>query len=534
LEVEVKFAVPDRPTFQRLLEAQTLGGLPLGEGAVAQIRDHYLDTAEGALRAQGYACRLRQEDDRTLGGLKGLGQAAGAFHRREELEVELPGLVGPADWPPGPARALALELAGSRPLLPLLTISQTRHTRPVQGASGALAILSLDDVRVCRDAALLATYLEVEAELAPGQAEDDLKRLAAAIQAEWDLPPQPRSKFERALLLLQSLPAGEGDGPPARGPRARPGLTPDDTMGQAAVKILAFHYGRMLRNEPGTRLGQDPEALHDMRVATRRMRAALRVFEPAMDPKALASLGKGLRRTGRALGPVRDLDVFGQKTLAYRDSLPEGQRGGLDEFLALLQARRETAREEMIAYLDGGKYARFKAAMYGFVDGGGASVPGSGQAVGDVAPAAVKERLAAVLAYDAEVNHPDPPHERLHALRIDCKRLRYTLEFFEEVLGLETRAVIGEVVAVQDHLGAVQDAVVAGDILRDYLATGTWGAAPAAPLPAGPALQAPGVEAYMAAILAEFRHLVVTFAAAWQRIAGPEFRRLVAGAVAAL
>ncbi len=625
MEIEAKFSVPDRPTFQRLLEAESLGGLTLGEGSVAEVQDRYLDTAAGALRAQGYACRLRQESGRILGTLKGLGEAAGAVHRREEIEVKLPRPLPPAEWPPGPARELALGLAGAQPLLPLLAISQTRHSRPILAGGNSLATLLLDDVRVSHDNTSLASYLELEAELLPGRPEEELEKLAAAIVQDWALVPQTQSKFERAMMLLQTLPPGGMRGAwfltveeravvdavadqaevvarrarvlqawddglsrpdiaaharlslrrvrywlsafrqrrldifPARAlakaaeggslqpqpaaavdtvlPRAKetPGLDRGDSMGQAAVKILDFHFQRMLRHEAGTRLGEDVEALHDMRVSTRRMRAALRVFEAAVGPEAHAFLRKGMRRTGRALGPVRDLDVFRQTTWTYRESLPEEQRGGLEEFLQVLEARREEARARMTAFLDGPKYARFKAGMDRFLTGDGwQGAPASRECVADVVPGAVEERLSAVLAFDQEVAVPDPPPERLHALRIACKRLRYTLEFFQEVLGPQTRSLIKEVVSLQDHLGLVQDAVVAGDILREYLATGTWGADVFAPLPSSQPPAAPGVEAYLASNLAEFRHMVDTFAPTWQRIAGPEFRLRVAGLLAPL
>ncbi len=197
-------------------------------------------------------------------------------------------------------------------------------------------------------------------------------------------------------------------------PRAKetPGLDRGDSMGQAAVKILDFHFQRMLRHEAGTRLGEDVEALHDMRVSTRRMRAALRVFEAAVGPEAHAFLRKGMRRTGRALGPVRDLDVFRQTTWTYRESLPEEQRGGLEEFLQILEARREEARARMTAFLDGRKYARFKAGMDRFLTGDGwQGAPASRECVADVVPGAVEERLSAVLAFDQEVAVPDPPPE---------------------------------------------------------------------------------------------------------------------------
>src|SRR5690606_3507983 len=84
-----------------------------------------------------------------------------------------------------------------------------------------------------------------------------------------------------------------------------------------------------------------------------------------------------------------------------------------------------------------------------------------------VAPVAIYERLAAVRAYDEWVTIPSPPVARLHALRIVCKRLRYAVEFFREALGPEAKILINQVVGMQDHLGELQDAVVASGILRD-------------------------------------------------------------------
>ena len=119
----------------------------------------------------------------------------------------------------------------------------------------------------------------------------------------------------------------------------------------------------MLEHEAGTRKGDDPEELHDMRVATRRMRAALRVFGAYLDPDVMRPVDRGLRRTGRMLGAVRDLDVFHEKTMVYLDSLPEDRRGDLDPLLAVWQVRREHARAEMIEYFDSGRYPRFVEAF---------------------------------------------------------------------------------------------------------------------------------------------------------------------------
>jgi CHAD domain-containing protein len=654
LEVEAKFSIPDEQTFQQLLEASSLAGFHLGETAVVEVSDHYLDTAGRAVQAAGYACRLRLTAGRCLVTVKGLGGTSGAIHRRAEYEVEMAGPLPPQDWPPSAARDLIVQLCADDALLPLFDVEQTRHMRLLHKADRQIAELSLDHVRMIRIDAEPAVYLELETELLPDGSVQDLERVAAELQEGWRLAPEGRSKFERALALLEAGMAADVTGETGREkrltsqeraivehlahqqevvarrarlllawddglPRAetiersglsprrarywlsafprrrlgifpqrsletvaggeilspslqaeepaaahlqvasveelaplppstvllnKPGIEPDDPMSEAGRKTFRFHYRRMLYHESGTRLGNDIEALHDMRVATRRMRAAFRVFGDYFDPQVVAPYLKGLKRTGRMLGAVRDMDVFRDQVQAYLADLAKSQRASLDGLLAVLEARRETARERMIVYLDSAKYRHFTEAFGEFVETEGlGSLPvvldqeePRPYRVRHVAPMAVYERLAAVRAYDEWVSIPHPPLARLHAVRIACKRLRYTLEFFSEVLAPTTRAAVKEITAMQDHLGSLHDAVVASGILRDYLVWGTWGhddddlRRPDLETP----VIAPGVAAYLAARQTELQHLLDTFPTEWQRLTSAEFSRMVATAVAVL
>jgi CHAD domain-containing protein len=521
LEVEAKFSVPDEETFQRLLAVPALAGFDLGNATVAELYDQYLDTPEGTILAGGFACRIRRQDGRYLATLKGLGDVSGAVHRRLEHEIDLPQPLPPQAWPPGTARDLVLYLAGDAPLAPLFAVEQVRHSRPLFQDGRLLADVNLDRVRLLLDGQAVAAFLELEAELRPLGTGADLERLCRELTQTWDLPPQPRSKFERGLLALE-----------ARASHVqlldKPGIEPDDPMSEAGRKTLRFHFRRMLYYEPGTRLGVDAEALHDMRVATRRMRAALRIFGEYYDPQAVAPCAKDLRRAGRALGAVRDLDVFVEKVVAYRDTLPEAQQNSLEGLLAVLEERREAARQRMIAYLDGKKHRRFVKRLARFVEtkGLGSAPPEiedydlRPDRVRHVAPLAIYERLASVRAYDKWLSIPSdqpelvegPPLARFHALRIACKRLRYTLEFFQEVLGPGAKAVVKEVVALQDHLGALQDAAVASEILRDLSTL-------------------PGVEDYLAARQSEVQELLATFPEIWSRLTSAEFSQRIAQAV---
>jgi len=566
LEVEAKFSIPDEQTFQQLLETASLAGFQLGTPTRFHLHDRYLDTAGGDLWARGHACRIRRQNGQTLVTLKGLGTVSGAVHRRTEQEVELPEPLPPQDWPPSAARELVLSVCGDEPLLPLFEIQQTRHRRPLRDGDRAVAELNLDRVLMVRGNEVAPAFLELEAELLPDGSEQDLERLATELQKGWRLVPQVQSKFERGLALFggQRTRAGEIQqnreaAPPRQEPPAmqkesedsspalvellsEPGIEPDDAMSEAGRKTFHFHFRRMLYNEPGTRLGEDIEALHDMRVATRRMRAAFRVFGDYYQPKAVAPHLKGLKRTGRALGPVRDLDVFRAKIEAYVSILPESEQGKLDGFLHVLEARRETARKRMLSYLDSKKYRRFVERFGTFVETEGMGsravtldgVEPRPHRVRHVAPMAIYERLAAVRAYDEWVTIPNPPLERLHALRIACKRLRYTLEFFSEVLAPEAKALIKEIVVMQDHLGALQDVVVARRILAESLDRGRWGEeAVGKPMPEEP-VDPTGIEDYLAAKEAEMQHLLDTFPQAWQRITGTEFSHMVAEAVVVL
>ncbi len=565
MEVELKYSLCSEQVLRQLLEVTGLGAFRLEPVETLEIRDRYLDTEDQALLKGGYACRLRREHEsspqkevvRYLATVKGLGNASGAFHRRLEHEVVLPEPLPPPDWPSGPARDLVLAFSGERPLLPLFDITQERHRRYVYDRERAMAVLTLDRVKFYGGQQVLGSALELEAELLPDGCRQDLEHLALELDRHEGLVPQPQSKFERGLALLHAEPSEEGRGPgretalielgsakdfsrPEK--PEKPYLDPDDPMSEAGRKIFRYHFGEMVYHEPGTRLGEDAEALHDMRVATRRMRAAFRVFGDFFEPRVVAPYLKGLKRTGRALGPVRDADVLQEKALAYLDSLPESERDGMQSLFQAIDRHRKAARERMLRYLDTDKYTRFKERFGRFVrsDGMGslpvALVDGEPHPfrVRHVVPMAAYERLGAVRAYDEWVRVSDPPLERLHALRIACKRLRYTLEFFETVLGPDTQAAIKQVVAIQDHLGALQDAVVASDILRQFLATGTWGkGAPGESLP-GASAPNPAVEAYLAARQAEMRHLVETFPQLWQQITHPDFGQLMAGAVGVL
>jgi len=300
----------------------------------------------------------------------------------------------------------------------------------------------------------------------------------------------------------------------------------------------------MLFHEPGTQMGQVAEELHDMRVATRRMRAALRVFGDYLDKKKWASFEKDLRRTGRVLGEVRDLDVFWEKTQLYQDTLPPERKDELSALQIVWQAERDRAREGLLAYLASQRYRKFKDSFSEFLatrEAGAAPIFGKAgepqpRLLRHVAPVILYRQLAAMRAFDEWTIGSDVPLLRLHQLRIASKGLRYSLEFLEEVLGPESKQLVKELKKLQDHLGNLQDAVVASNLLRDFLTWGTWGhsrSKKSPPLPIAPVV-APGVATYLAARQAELQELPATFPQVWARIQSQEFKHNLISALEVL
>jgi CHAD domain-containing protein len=308
-------------------------------------------------------------------------------------------------------------------------------------------------------------------------------------------------------------------------------LQPTDLMSEAGRKIVLRDFVEMLSREAGSILGEDPEEVHKMRVATRRMRSAFRLFEPYYRGKVIRPLTDGLRRTARALGAVRDLDVLLEDLTQIRTvsgvpeaAEPAGDDGesaaddGLQAIHDHINAKRDKARAKLVKYFQSKAYAEFVASMYDFLTVEGAGALGIDAASHDpyqvrhIVPPILQEHLAVVRAYDTVIptakpaadSEPQPLPEItvLHQLRIEFKRLRYALSFFGDVLGSPGAAFVDEIKTMQDYLGRLNDLHVFADHLDDYIADG---------------LSAESVQAYAESLAAERAELEAGFPAIWHQ-----------------
>jgi CHAD domain-containing protein len=534
-----------------------------------------VDSADWALARAGFAARLRKTSRGTEISLKAQNSSGGRLQRRDEIEGPADTDLIPGDWPASQARTIMLELCGDETLVELLTIRQLRRIRNLQ-AGATRAELSVDEVEVVGGGRVLDSFEELEVELKRGD-EAPLTKLVEVFDRDHALRPVSRSKLARAVKAIRasmpSMPpelqqrwldappellsgkmkgraADAGDVEPADaaaseppslpaeappavqvGPKPGPrtiGVVAEDSLPEAARKVLQFHFSKMQRREAGTRTGTDAEDLHDMRVATRRMRAAWRVFDGAFRASKTKKLRRHLERLADRLGAVRDLDVLIEGLEAYGIALDEDERPGLDPVFSVWRRQRAAARTQLIGELDSDRYATFVKEMDAFLEAGAnaaaaIATPTAPHRVRDRAASQLWAAYEAVRAYEPVFTWADV--ETLHELRIAVKWLRYTLEFFGETLGPDFARLLARVVALQDYLGSLHDADVATKLARDLLV------ARAGQLSK---LETDVIGAYLRSRERELARRRRGLGPVWRAVTGAPFRRAMGRATAAL
>lgn len=240
--------------------------------------------------------------------------------------------------------------------------------------------------------------------------------------------------------------------------------------GAAVRQILLRQLGALEAQEAGTRLGEDPECLHDLRVAVRRTRSVLGQLKAVLPAGARQHFRDEFAWLGAVTSPTRDLDVYLLRFPGLRDRLPTGQRDDLEPLHRFLLAHRAQEQARLVETLDSERYRRLKG-EWGSVlaaDSGEDWPEVSRRPLQLVADERLAKALGKVLRDGAAIGDSSPATE-LHELRKSCKKLRYLVEFFQE---LYPRKQVGRLIAslkgLQDNLGEFQDLQVQSDALLDF------------------------------------------------------------------
>lgn len=423
-------------------------------GEAKMQQDVYLDTLGWRIHRAGFTLRRRARGDAYEATLKSLARGGADLAARREVTERLDGpeILGGH----GEVATRVRLVAARESLRPVVEVHTRRRPIDVLRQGKVVASVALDDTTLLHDGEVTGTLCRVEVEVADEAVERDLGALVRVLARECGLVPALTSKFQAALdgagldASVEALDFGLA------------GLDPAAGATEYGYAWLRRHWTAFLQHEPGTRLGEDIEALHQLRVATRRLRATIALFREAL-PERFGVLRDELQWVGHELGAMRDLDVQIDGLLVQQDVHP-AESAAIQPLIAILEAQRTTERDQLRTLLDSDRYAALECAMGDALRAGPPAdaplIP-----VHDFAAPLLHRRLRSVHRGGVRLEADSPPAE-YHALRIRGKRLRYSLELFGDLYGRPARDLTEAVKQLQDLLGEHQDADVMNDWLR--------------------------------------------------------------------
>jgi CHAD domain-containing protein len=305
----------------------------------------------------------------------------------------------------------------------------------------------LDNVTVVKDGCVIQRFRELEIEQRQGD-EASLRSLERQMREAGASDHDGRPKLFRALSL------------PAPTPAAQP--EPKAPMVASLKWALAQHVEWLLAHDPGTRLGAEPESLHQLRVATRRLRAVLRTARPILLPTWVTTLEQELKWLSELLGPARDLDVQIAHFAEESVELDARDRKLLAPFISHLRTQRAAVQQMVVSELTSARYLELIRRLRQAAQD--PSIVESPLTVRQLATREFKKLRKAISRLA-----PSPSDVQLHKIRIKAKRARYAADLACSSVGTPASRFLKSARAVQDLLGIHQDAIQAERHVRQFL-----------------------------------------------------------------
>jgi inorganic triphosphatase YgiF len=449
METELKLLLQPQD-LRRLRRDPQIRALQQGRAATRRVHSVYYDTPEHALLNAGLALRLRSDAGRWLQTLKTEGRAAAGLHVREEWEWPLAGEALDFGLLAATPQGKLFRAADLRAKLrPVFRTEFERTSLRLAFADGSVAELCLDSGAI-RSGRRASAISEAEIELLSGSPVR-LYEFALELVERMPLRLGQASKAERGYALARTA--------PARPLKAGP-LELDGKASVAAAFAAVVHscMAHLQSNETGFLAGRDPEYLHQMRVAMRRLRACFSLFKAQIPQATFVPVMQQLREQGVALGKARDWDVFVHEMLrALRQ-----QRA--DEAAVAAFARRclRLGRVHLRAAQGSVAAAAWQRLWLGL---GRLLAEGAWTDANATLALPLEGYAASVLQRRASNLRKRGAHLQSldaagrHRLRIAAKKLRYAAEFFAALFPKRrVRSYVESLAALQEVLGGLNDA----------------------------------------------------------------------------
>ena len=429
-EIEYKWHVHSFRDYQLLLELACDLGAKLYKPKKFKINDLYLDTREKFFRSSHLECRIRLSNGDSELTLKSFADPKKKIFIRHEKTVQLPHFNSKKD---------ALKYCRNnffRNIEPLFEIVNNREIRTLILPCGTCAEVSFDQVlMLCGKKKI--RMVEIELELKSGHVE----KFKAFVSLLSPLPfnPSKTSKFEEAMSHLP------GDSPACS----------IEPLHDLTNHILKMNFEKLIDNTADFLTTFNPEAIHDMRVATRRLRAAIKIFKEILPTKA-KDIQKNLKKLGCILGEKRDLDVFFEFILNAVNpksvSFKKWDR------------KIDQSQEKNLLILKSKNYSRLIESLKEL------KTVATDKNILKVSRNRIRKKLKKVLETASSIDST-VDDKTLHKLRISIKKLRYVCEFFEPIFRKYICSLsdfIEKTKTIQEILGDHQDAIKGISMLIRY------------------------------------------------------------------
>jgi inorganic triphosphatase YgiF len=439
-----------------------------GRGQGKRLENIYYDTDDRRLRARGLAFRVRKDGRRYYQTLKS-NDAGGLAAYRGEWQTALRSSDPDLALLPEGAAAVLNELVSPHELRSVFTTRVRRLVQRVKATDlngGSSLVEAALDLGTIESNGASLPIAELELELVEGSPEA-LYALALELDALTPLRVETRSKSARGYALATgAAPAWRKAEPPA--------LSRDASVDDAVQTILRNCVEHWCANEAAACDGSDPEGVHQMRVAIRRLRSAFSGFGRLIDPAERARLSGAAKTIVNGLGAARDWDVFLTELLAPVAAARPND-AALMRLADAAKAARARGYAEARAAIQAPSYTHYMLQLRrwiearGWRDGATArAVAWLGRPVVDFATHRLGKRHRNALERGGNFAELSPTAR--HRARIALKKLRYATEFFEALYPKKrTRSYLAALKELQDDLGHLNDVAVAEKLIGSLI-----------------------------------------------------------------